>query len=586
MHVWSQMTKDYVPPVNTPELGAGELSGGYREWCLERMRQAPLKYSLHSDTQRLFSILVPVHNPADHWLQECIDSVRAQTYPHWELILVDDASQASTIQILQKNAALDARIKISLQKQQSGISTSTNCASEMASGEFLVFLDHDDLLDAYALTAFAQRLLKKSDVDILYADEDRFDKHYQRLQPGFKPQFSKEKLLCTNYIHHPVVIRGSLFKHLGGLDRNYDGSQDYDLLLRAIERTDKIEHIADVLYHMRIHSGSLASGAEAKPEAHDKGLAALKSYLQRQKITANIYTTPFAGYHNLSYPLQYQPKISILLLAGSEEDVTILSESWQQHPDDEILVCHNIKKTIVKRLNALADQALGDVLIFADGRLRPEPGCINELVSHCLHKSIGLVTGKLIYSDDSLHSCGLVLGTKGSAGRWHYACGANDLGYGGWMGVNHEVSAVSWQLMAVKKEYFFQVGQFNEDYIEHGFDVHFALQLTHRMQLRHLAIVRAKAYFSDVCPQTPEYWSQQDFLLLWSYWQKQLNKTDPFYHPSLSIYDEGIHFIGKAEIYLKDYGVFMGYDKLTYQLIWQCFNSKTDSDMPALLAVS
>ncbi|MCF7970032.1 MAG: glycosyltransferase [Methylococcaceae bacterium] len=567
------MTDVYCPPIMPVALGAGELSGGYRAWCEEREKQAPHNYTVHRHSHLLFSIVVPVHNPPAQWLQDCINSVRSQFFADWELILADDASSQETIDLLYKNQALDARIKISLNSQQSGISATTNRAAHLANGDFLVFLDHDDLLDPYALSAFAQQLQKNTATDIIYADEDRFDVDYRRIHPGFKPKFSVEKLLCTNYIHHPVVMRRSLFERLGGFNSQYDGSQDYDLLLRAIEHTAQIKHIPDVLYHMRLHSGSLASGAAAKPDAHDKGIAAVQAYLQRQKLPALIKATPFEGCHNLSYPLTQRPKTSILLLADSNAIRDDIEGCWRQHENDEILICTEIKHSIPERLNALATKAQGEILIFADGQLQPEPECITELLGHCIRENIGLVTGKIAYSDNKLHSCGLTLGIRGSAGHWHYACHADDLGYGGWLGINHEVSAVPWQLMAVKKALFMRAGLFDCGYITKGFDVHFALQLANDKTLSHLTTPLAKAKFPFPCSHQDEIWLEQDFKRLWLFWKNTLNQSDPFYHPNLTIYDESISFISPYELRCKNLGFFNAYDNLSYQLLWQCFNA-------------
>jgi len=568
------MTDAYCPPVAPVCLGEGELSGGYQAWCLEREKYASSHYPVRRHKHLLFSVVVPVHNPPAKWLQECINSVRCQFFADWELILADDASVRETIDLLHKNQALDARIKVSLDSQQSGISATTNRAASLASGDFLVFLDHDDLLDPYALPAFAQQLQKNIATDIIYADEDRFDTDYLRIHPGFKPKFSVEKLLCTNYIHHPVVMRRSLFENLGGFNSKYDGSQDYDLLLRAIEQTSQIKHIPDVLYHMRLHSGSLASGAAAKPDAHDKGIAAVQAYLQRKKSSALIKVTPFEGCHNLSYPLTQRPKTCLLLLLDTETQLDDVHGFWRQHENDEILICTETRRSIPERLNALATKAQGDILIFADGQLQPEPGCITELLGHCIRENIGLVTGKLAYSDNKLHSCGLTLGMRGCSGRWHYDCNADDLGYGGWMGINHEVSAVPWQLMAIKKDLFIRAGLFDCGYTTKGFDVHFALQLASDKTLTHLATPLAKAKFPFPCPHQHEAWLEQDFKRLWLFWEQVLNQTDPFYHPNLTIYDESISFISPYELQCKKLGFFNAYDNLSYQLLWQCFQVK------------
>ncbi|PKM11033.1 MAG: hypothetical protein CVV13_10725 [Gammaproteobacteria bacterium HGW-Gammaproteobacteria-3] len=547
---------DYQPPVAALQFQGYEASGGYRDWCLKRAKQAPRDYTLRRHSGLLFSIVVPVHKPPARWLQECIDSVRSQFFVDWELILADDASTSATHTVMQHNQTLDSRIKLSLQSLQSGISATTNRAASLAQGDYLVFLDHDDILNAYALSAFAQNL-QQTDADILYADEDRFDVDYQRLHPAFKPQFSANKLLCTNYIHHPVVMRRALFETLGGFDSHYDGSQDYELLLRALEHKPVISHIPDVLYHMRLHSGSLASGAAAKPEAHDKGRAAVRAYFQRRQSGALIKPSEFEGCHNISYPLDLRPEISILLLVNDRESVASVEASWRQYPLDEILVCTDSRRHTAARFNNLAYKAIGEVLIFADGALQPEPGCIAELAEQSLRKDIGLVTGKLAYADGKLHSCGLTLGIRGCAGRWHYACNSGDLGFGGWMGIGHEVSAVPWQLMAVKKELFMQAGLFDSQYIKHGFDVHLALQLANDKTLQHLFTPLARANFAVPCPQQAEIWPLEDFKRLWRHWQKTLNRCDPFYSPNLSLCDESITFTSPAELPSRLFGLVM-----------------------------
>lgn len=567
----------YTPPIPALKFAGKELTGGYNHWCAVREQQTHSKYFLRRHATLLFSVIVPVHNPAEHWLQECIDSVRSQFFANWELILADDASTQATLDLLNKNQALDERIKVSYLSHKTGISSTTNRAVDLAKGDFLVFLDHDDLLDAYALSAFAHRLQRKPDSKILYADEDRFDDQYQRLQPGFKPQFSLEKLLCTNYIHHPVVMSRSFFNEIGGLNSQYDGSQDYDLLLRAIEKTTAIEHIPDVLYHMRLHSNSLSSGAEAKPEAHAKGVNAIQAYLDRQNLLAKIKPTEFSGFHNLTYLLRQRPKTAILLLlnadAAEEENIR---HNWQQNKEDEILICKDNSLSIPIRLNNLIHKTDADIVIFADAQLIPEPDCIDELLRHCILNKNGLVTGKLAYNDGALHSCGLTLGIRGCAGRWHYACGANDLGYGGWMAINHEVSAVPWQLMAVKKSLFLQAGLFDGQYIGHGFDVHLALKLSNEYSVNHLTIANAKAVFPYPCPQCPEFWNEQDFIHLWSHWQKILNQVDPYFNSNFSVFDEAITFSNHVEQHLKRFGLFNAYDKLTFKLLWQCFSLKVN----------
>lgn len=566
------MTESYTPPVTSPQLGQGENNAGYRDWCQHQSETAPEKYTIRRSTELLFSVIVPVHQPEDQWLQECIDSVRGQFFADWELILATDCSLASSIKILQDNQKREPRIKLKLETGQPGISATSNRAANLAEGQYLLFLDHDDLLHPYAMSAFAETLQNHPETDLLYSDEDRFDNNKQRLHPGFKPKFSKQKLLSTNYIHHALLIRRSLFEQLRGFRSQYDGSQDYDLLLRAIEKTQYIQHVPDVLYHMRIHPGSLSSGAEAKPLAHQSGRECLNDYFQRQNIAATIEESPIPGLNHIIYPPVTDKSKALLLLLSDQTEQTQKLNNWQTQQIDEIVVCARTDLSIAERCNHFAKQSQADILFFADADLIPETDCIRHLSSFVMLPETGLVTGKLIYADNKLHSCGLIRGIKASAGRWHYSCLSQDAGYGGWMAISHEVSAVPWQLMAVKKDIFIAAGLFDEQYQHHGFEIDLALKLEQQHQ-NHLYCAKALARYNSPCPMQSETWSQQDFVRLWEQWQHLMQQTDPCFHPEFSHYDESIQLSQHTERTLKGFGVFNGYDTLSYKLLWQCFQN-------------
>ncbi|MCF6204949.1 MAG: hypothetical protein L3J59_14980, partial [Methylococcaceae bacterium] len=291
-----------------------------------------------------------------------------------------------------------------------------------------------------------------------------------------------------------------------------------------------------------------------------------------QKIKSVIKPTTFAGYHNISYPFIKRPKTSILVLVSQQSSIETTQLIWQQHIDDEILICNDSSKTIPERLNKLATKAQGDILVFADGQLRPKSNCINELIAQCSHGNTGLVTGNLNYSDEKLFSCGLILGIKGCAGQWHFSCDANDLGYGAWMAINHEVSAVPWQLMALKKELFLRVGLFNCNYKNQGFDIHLALQLSSNTNIKHKFSALSKATYSYPCPDQAELWQLEDFILLRNNWKRELTQTDPFFNPNLSIFNNSITFMSTTEKWYKKFGTFTSYDYLSTKLLWKCFN--------------
>lgn len=419
--------------------------------------------------------------------------------------------------MLESAGRCDHRIRVRFHDSRTGISDCTNRGAQWASGEYLLFLDHDDVLDPYALSAFAQEILKGTQIpDILYADEDRFDEEGDRIQPGFKPAYSPEKLLSTNYIHHPVVIRRTLFQELGGLRSIHDGSQDHDLLLRAEEVTQRIVHVPDVLYHMRIHPGSLAAGPQAKPEAHRRDRVLIEETLKRRGIDGEVRPTldGFPGHHTVWRRLGLKT-ISVLRVADSQ------SSSGDAVSDWEGCQCLRIGRSAnwITDINAAAREAKGEWLIIASAAMAPDSTWKRGILPHLERSEIGLVSGKIVYYDNRLHHCGLVLGTAGTAGRWHHGCNAADPGYGGWMSVPHEVSAVSWRFMGVQRARFLDMGGFDATFASQGFDIDLSLRLTHEKGLRHLVIPDVSARLPEGFIEVDlEGWSLPDLEYLWRRW--------------------------------------------------------------------
>lgn len=528
----------------------------------------------HVGNKPLFSIVVPVCDPEPAWLQDCINSVRAQSYPGWELILSDDGSQKPSIQkILKKAKWTDRRIHLVSHKFRTGISACTNRGEAKAVGDYLVFLDHDDMFDQFALSAFVESIrdaAPNSPPDIIYADEDRFDEKYNRLQPGFKPSFSSEKLLSTNYIHHPVVIRRTLFEELGGLRERYDGSQDHDLLLRAEEVTKRIVHIPDVLYHMRLHAGSLSSGPQAKPDAHHRDRLLIADALRRRGIEGEVRSTldGFPGHHTV-WRRKSSKDVTIIIVDDPENHFINMHQEWT---DCEYLRVAHDPNWIVG-LNAAAHRAKGEFLLFASSAIFPDSTWRHGILPHLERSGIGLVSGKIVYHDNRLHNCGHVLGIAGAAGRWHHQCNAADPGYGGWMSVPHEVSAVSWRFMGVQKHRFLDMGGFDPSFSANGFDIDLGLRLTHEKGLYHLVIPDVIARLCEGFPENElEKWSIHDFARLWQRWGSIIRQGDPYLNPNFSLLDEGVHLINFIENDLRASGCFSAYDLPSTLQLYRRFN--------------
>lgn len=562
------------PPVAPPRLGPGEESGGFREWCELKEQYAHLQYRVrHRGGAPLFSVLVPVCDPSPDWLTACVDSVRSQTYSGWELILSDDASEDPGIRdLLTGFKKSDSRIKVRYSGKRSGIARTTNSAAEEASAPYLLFLDHDDLIPPHALAAFAEKIAKTgkegSPASILYGDEDRFDHNGTRMHPGFKPGYSPDTLLATNYIHHPVVMKRGLFDSLGGLNPEFDGSQDHDLLLRAVETNCTIAHIPDILYHMRLHEGSLASGPLAKPHAHKRDQSLIEETLVRRNISGRVDPSVcnFPGFNRIIRDNEKNLPVSVLIPLPGEAGRQELLERWQ---GCECLFAPSYDPSL---LNRLAQEATGEVLIIAHGHLKPGAGWKDALLPHLLRREIGLVTGKLIYDDGRLHSCGLVGGVAGAFGRWHFGCEVSERGYGGWMALDHEVWAVPGEFMAIRKELFLDSGMFDTAFTQRGFEIDLALRLQRDFPVRHLVVPGCSLCFEGGFPgQELERWYKEDFRRLWSLWGSELLKGDPYLNPNLSLMNENVNFVGQRENSLRGAGAFGAFDTVTTDFLGERF---------------
>ena len=252
-------------------------SPGYDMWIarneptLEALRRMRLETGELAQQPRI-SVVVPVYKTPAALLTSCMASVMAQTYLNWELCLADDGSADPGVNaLLQKAARSDSRIRVLALPENRGISAATNAALRVATGDFVAFLDHDDELAPFALSELVRSINAHADTDIFYSDEDKIDERGHRYDAFFKPGWSPELFLSCNYICHFLAIRRTVLEQIGALDENYRGAQDYELLLRASEQTQRIKRIPKVLYHWRAIQGSTAKAAAEKPEASADG---------------------------------------------------------------------------------------------------------------------------------------------------------------------------------------------------------------------------------------------------------------------------------------------------------------------------
>ncbi|MCK5356241.1 MAG: glycosyltransferase, partial [Methyloprofundus sp.] len=322
------------------------------------------------------SIVTPVYNTQAEVLYECIASVRAQAYPYWQFILVDDgSSHPETRQLLKSGVCKDPRIQLIFNDQSQGISAATNLAIAKAQGDYLLFLDHDDRLALDALYLVAEEIQKDPQVDIVYSDRDMISPKGKRYMFLFKPGWSPETLLAGNYIFHLMCYRRSLITQLGGLRSEFDGSQDYDLILRAAETQPQVRHIQKVLYHWRQYQGSVSLDSGAKDYAFEAGVKALDEAMQRRGIAgkAGEIASLWRGNYQLDFVCPKLADIDLLTIP-----VALPAEEYTQFVNQSIQATGKAYIAIVSQ----AYQPVSEEALYLAGWLNIE--------------NVGLATGSVV----------------------------------------------------------------------------------------------------------------------------------------------------------------------------------------------
>jgi GT2 family glycosyltransferase len=289
----------------------------------------------------LISVLMPVHNPPLQMLEQAIESVCGQTYGNWELCMTDDgSSEPAVIDLLRRYTSQDARIQLARHDRARGISDATNAALAMAGGEFIALLDHDDELTPDALAQVAQRLASQPDLDMIYSDEDVVSADGDRLQWHPKPGWSPEHMTTVMYTCHLGVYRRELAVAVGGFDSQFDGCQDYDLVLRLMEHTDRVAHIPRILYHWRAHAASTAGGDQAKPYAYLSQPGAIAAHLRRVGVDADVRFAEHPGMHRIVHRVAPEADVDIVLAVADERGLTQAAASWatQTHQAFNVVV--------------------------------------------------------------------------------------------------------------------------------------------------------------------------------------------------------------------------------------------------------
>lgn len=456
---------------------------------LEKQRKHRFTY------EPLISVAVPAFRTPETFLIQMVESLLAQTYSNWELCIANGSPEDTVMKgVLEQYMKKDFRIRVSELTENKGIAGNTNAALEMAEGEFVGLLDHDDLLAPNALYEVVRALEADRELDAVYTDEDKvtteLDEHFQ---PHLKPDFNLDLLRSNNYICHFFVVRRSVVKKAGGFRQEFDGAQDHDFIFRCVETARKVGHIPEILYHWRTHKASTADNPASKMYAFDAGKRAIEAHLERTGTEGVVTHTPDLGFFRVKYPVQGNPLVSIIIPNKDEkETLKDCIESIRkktEYENYEIIIVENNSTTeeifqYYKELsqdprirllrwkkefnysainNYGVSHARGEYLLFLNNDVKIiTPGWIKEMLGVCQRPEVGAVGVKLIYPDNTIQHAGCVIGIGGIAGHMFVDMPANRTGYLHKASILQDMSAVTAACMMMKRTAFEEAGGFTE----------------------------------------------------------------------------------------------------------------------------
>lgn len=523
----------------------------------------------------LISVVMPVFNPPEAYLREAIQSVIDQIYSNWELCIADDASTAPHVRdVLEEFAQRDTRIKVTYRKENGHISRASNSALELATGDWVALLDHDDYLPAHALFCVVETILANPQAQLIYSDEDKIDEQGYRFDPYFKSDWDPLLICGHNMFSHLGVYRRDLVSVIGGFRTGFEGAQDYDLILRCSERVDRaaILHIPRVLYHWRAIAGSTARDPKAKDYATSAALRALTEHFARTGQAASVEENGNRSGIRVRFDLpDPAPAVSIIIPTRNRKDLleccvdSILART--DYPHFEIVIVDNgsDEAETLAYLDRLSGQHGIRVLRFdgefnfsainnfAVGQVTSElicllnndtevksPAWLSEMAALAIQPSAGVVGAKLLYPDNTIQHAGVIMGLGRHAAHVYEGFPASAPGPAGRLVLAHEVSAVTAACCVVKRSIYESLGGLDELEFKVAYnDVDFCLRVS-QAGYRNFWTPEAVLYHhesrsrgSDTAPAALARFEgeQRALRYRWGQWIAR----DPFYNPNLSL---------------------------------------------------
>jgi GT2 family glycosyltransferase len=532
----------------------------YQKWFEQHRASAPDLQRMRDEARTfgsrpLISIITPVFDTPVQWLAEAVNSVLAQAYENWELLLVDDGStDADLLRVLPRLAARDGRIVLRALPEHGGISAASNNGLAAARGEWVAFLDHDDMLEPDALFQNVRLLQENPNLDLIYSDEDKITQQSFGA-PMLKPEWSPDFFLSCNYLCHLIFLRRQLISDVGGFRSAFDGSQDYDLLLRVIERTQRVGHIPRVLYHWRRSEASSAVSVRQKPGQLEASRRAIEDHLKRRGEQCHVSVDWRTHAFRIRRELSEERKITIIIVNRHEQEslercVESLT-SKTDYPNYEILIVQSDKSPQIpahgsgfphRRLNlsgvtgysaarnSAIDQTDAPWVLFLDDRIEViEPQWLTYMAEHVQRLEVGAIGARLLNQRGTVEHAGIVVGVNGIAQSAFHGFPAEHPGVNRQLQIVRNYSAVSGACMLTRREVFKQAGGFDERLSGTLADVDLCLKM------------RRAGYLIIYTPFAKLYWhkTQPDKLddstqaIVRQQWADVLGR-DPYYNPNLS----------------------------------------------------
>lgn len=559
----------------------------YHEWFLStKVTEEELEIQRNTEFsfRPMISIIVATFNTKEEYLKEMIDSVRNQSYSNWQLCIGDGSTNDSVEKYVKEHYGDDSRIVFKKLEKNYGISGNMNGALELVTGDYVGLFDHDDLLTPDCLYEFVASM-QEVHHDCVYSDEDKLNDKTKKFEdPHFKPDFSIDLLCSHNYITHFFVVNMDIVRKVGGMRSEYDGSQDHDFIFRCVEQANSVHHVPKILYHWRMHPLSTAMDPESKMYCYTSGKKAIESHFKRVGIDATVemLPRPLYGMYHCKYTVKDHPLVSILipnynhkdLLKGCIESlmnvntysnieiVIVENNSTEQEIFDyykELEETYSNVKVIYyegdfnysKINNYGVKYTHGEYILFLNNDTKViEPDSIEDMLGVCQREDVGAVGAKLLYEDDTVQHCGVVVGYHGYATAAFSLIDRNDFGYMGRPRVSWDVSAVTAACLMTKREIFDEVGGFDEDFKVACNDVDLCLKIRSLNKWIVEDVFSVWYHYeskSRGLEDTPEKQArfQSEIARFQKKWPEILKNGDPFHNPNFDL-DKGPFTYPKA----------------------------------------